>query len=316
MSVIFPLLFSHCIAYAVASFLIAYAITPLILRKSIVDKDGHNIPPGPPIRFPFLRKYPERALHAWATTYGPLYSVWMGYQLFVVINDPHVARDLLVMNGATFSGRWKYFMKNHTILRGGGITASGYNDTWRKHRRIAMWLLTPKAIEEYTNVLDYEAHMLVRSLYNETKQGQVPINPAKLAGRYILNNMLTIIFGTRTYSASDPLVQKVLHLGTEFMQLTGPWSNAIDFYEPLQKIYTPIRSRGRKLHDDFIEVHGPMITKVKERMDAGDDVSNCLVKTLIESREVEKLSWEDMCFIAASFTTGGVHSVRLIHLVS
>lgn len=49
-----------------------------------------------------------------------------------------------------------------------------------------MWLLTPKAIEEYTNVLDYEAHMLVRSLYNETKQGQVPINPAKLAGRYIL----------------------------------------------------------------------------------------------------------------------------------
>jgi len=33
------------------------------------------------------------------------------------------------------------------------------------------------------------------------------------------SNMLTIIFGTQTYSASDLLVQRILHLGTEFMQL-------------------------------------------------------------------------------------------------
>jgi hypothetical protein len=117
-------------AYAVALLLLAYAIAPLILQKNIVDKDGRSIPPGPPICFPFLRKYLERALHAWAKIYGPLYSVWMGSQLFIVINDPQVTCDLLVMNGATFSGRWKYFMKNYTILHGGAITASGYNDTW------------------------------------------------------------------------------------------------------------------------------------------------------------------------------------------
>ena len=49
-----------------------------------------------------------------------------------------------------------------------------------------MRLLTPKAIEGYASVLDYEAHMLVRSLYNESKQGEVPIDPAKLAGRYVI----------------------------------------------------------------------------------------------------------------------------------
>ena len=146
----------------------------------------------------------------------------------------------------------------------------------------------------------------------------------------LYSNMLTIMFGTRTYSASDPLVQRLLHLGTEFMQLTGkpstnifcisrrvncpagPWSNAIDFFEPLQKIPTSMRSRGRKLHNEFMEVNGTMITQVKARMDTGDDISDCLVKTLIESREAEKLSWKDMCFIIAAFTTGGVHSVRLI----
>jgi hypothetical protein len=73
-----------------------------------------------------------------------------------------------------------------------------------------------------------------------------------------------------------------------------------------------MRSRGRKLHNEFIDVNGTMITKVKARMDAGDNIPDCLVKTLIESRETEKLSWKDMCFIIAAFTTGGVHSVRLI----
>jgi hypothetical protein len=49
-----------------------------------------------------------------------------------------------------------------------------------------MWLLTPKAMEGYANVLDYEALTLVRSLYNETKQGEVPVNPANQAGRYVI----------------------------------------------------------------------------------------------------------------------------------
>lgn len=69
-------------------------------------------------------------VHQWAQKYGPLYSVWMGNQLFVVMNDPVIARDLLVVHGANFSSRWNYFMKNQTILNGGAITATPYNDTW------------------------------------------------------------------------------------------------------------------------------------------------------------------------------------------
>ena len=102
----------------------------MIFRKNIVDKDGHPIPPGPLLRYAFLRRYPERALRAWARAYGPLLSVWMGNQLFVVISDARIAKDLLVSNSAIFSSRKQYFMKNRTILRGRGITVTAYNDTW------------------------------------------------------------------------------------------------------------------------------------------------------------------------------------------
>ncbi|KAF7352522.1 Cytochrome P450 2F2 [Mycena venus] len=164
------------------------------------------------------------------------------------------------------------------------------------------------AIQTYAHVLDYEAAILVRSLYFKSKKGSLPLDPASYAGRYALNNMLTISFGTRTNSSTVPLVERALHLAMEFMDLTGPWSNAVDFITPLQWIPTKTRSRGRKLHNDIVEVYGAMYLDVKSRMDAGEIIPECLVRTLIETEEVEKLDWTDTCMLAAVFTLGGVHS--------
>jgi hypothetical protein len=86
-------------------------------------------------------------------------------------------------------------------------------------------------------------------------------------------------------------------------------SNNIDFIKPLQWIPTSMRSRGRRLHDGLVEVYGSMITRVKERMDAGEDVPDCVFKTLILTQEQEKLNWEDMCMLAAGLILGGVGSV-------
>jgi cytochrome P450 len=139
-----------------------------------------------------------------------------------------------------------------------------------------------------------------------------------------------ISFGMRTNLSGDPLIAKGLELAMEFMALTGqhyltsssyyilsdsskfmtgPLANAVDFFEPLQWIPTSKRSRARKLHDDFIEVYGSMIRRFKNLMNSGEEVPDCLMKTLLESQEDEKLEWEDICMISAVFTLGGVHSV-------
>ena len=49
-----------------------------------------------------------------------------------------------------------------------------------------MQALNPKAIQGYAPVLDYEAHILVRSMYFESSMGTMPINPAHFVGRYAL----------------------------------------------------------------------------------------------------------------------------------
>ena len=138
--------------------------------------------------------------------------------------------------------------------------------------------------------------------------------------------MLMISFATRTDSTLDPLTERALALAKEFMELTGRFtlvhplyvdspgrcrslgalSNTIDFIKPLQWIPTSMRSRGRRLHDELLEVYGVMTAGMKARMDAGEDVPDCLVKTLILTQEEENLDWEDMCMLAAAFSLGGV----------
>ena len=84
----------------------------------------------------------------------------------------------------------------------------------RLHRKIAGTWLNQRAVDSYTNILDYESVVLLKELF---KAGNNPINPQPHAGRCSLNNMLTITFGTRTESVDAPLVKQALKLSREFM---------------------------------------------------------------------------------------------------
>ena len=85
------------------------------------------------------------------------------------------------------------FIKSKTVFAGRGITATPYNDRWWKHRRLATTWLNPRAVDGYTEVLDYEATTLLKKLYARCN---APINPQLHTGRCSLNNMLTIVYGT------------------------------------------------------------------------------------------------------------------------
>ena len=74
----------------------------------------------------------------------------------------------------TITQRKEMFIKSQTVFVGRGITATPYNDRWRKHRRLATTWLNLRAVDHYTNVLDYEANVLLRELY---RGRNAPINP-------------------------------------------------------------------------------------------------------------------------------------------
>ena len=51
-----------------------------------------------------MTHYHELMLDHWYKKFGPLYSLRLGNQLFVIISDPGIAKNLFVTNVVTFSG--------------------------------------------------------------------------------------------------------------------------------------------------------------------------------------------------------------------
>ncbi|KAJ7921257.1 hypothetical protein B0H13DRAFT_1467875, partial [Mycena leptocephala] len=106
-----------------------------------------------------------------------IYSFRFGNQLVVVLSDPGVVKDLMVTNGTTFSSRMDMFMEAQTIFLRRPITGTGYYDTWRKHRRITYSYLQQRSVSTFLPGLDYEASILVKTLFEDSKRGLQPINP-------------------------------------------------------------------------------------------------------------------------------------------
>jgi hypothetical protein len=67
--------------------------------------------------------------------------MWLGNQLFVIISDPQVAKDLMVTNGNVFSSRKEMYIKSQTVFAGRGITATPYNDRWSVNPLPLRWFL-------------------------------------------------------------------------------------------------------------------------------------------------------------------------------
>lgn len=69
-------------------------------------------------------------------------------------------------------------------------------------------------------------------------------------------------------------------------------------------------SRGTRLHRDLVDTYGGMINDIRVRMQRGEDVPDCLSKTMILSQKAEDLDHVDMAILASAFMIGGVETVR------
>ncbi|PIL23591.1 cytochrome P450 [Ganoderma sinense ZZ0214-1] len=298
-----------------------------LLRRTPQDKAGNVVPPGPkgfPVLgvFLYLSKYPELSLHKWAKQYGSIYSFMIGDQRFVILSDPNVVKDILVTNGAIFSSRKEMFLKVQTILVHRGITASGYNETWRKHRRIAAKILTARAVATYTPAIEFEAKEMIRTLLVDGKAGAAAINPQPYASRFALNNNGHLrhphrIHGVRpsrqggaTYLAR--VHQLIYHSPSLARNVTGAVSNAVDFFPLLRRFPNRMTSRAKKLHQDILDFNSPYLADIEARLKRGDDVPDCQAKTLLLTREEEELDDLDIIIMCGTLIIGGVETTASI----
>ncbi|KAI0686613.1 cytochrome P450 [Earliella scabrosa] len=216
-----------------------------------------------------LLRHPEKSIDRWAKQYGGLYSFFVGDQRFVILSDPHVVKNLLVLQGSIFWSRKEYFIKIRTIMHHRAATGTPYNATWKKHRRTSARLLIPRAVATYSTQLEFEARDMVRQLLVDGKASTSAINPRPYLSSCALNHMLPLTFGFRTERFDEPVVAEPLRISRIFIhicvwafppagvplteaivvarELTSPVANLFDFLSVPQKLPSAIKRRAREL---------------------------------------------------------------------
>jgi hypothetical protein len=107
-----------------------------------------------------------------------------------------------------------------------------------------------------------------------------------------------------------PQALSILTTASSPRNCTGPVSNLVDFVPLLQRLPNSLTNRAKKLHEDLVDTYGGMISEIEKRMNSGQDVPRCLVKTLVETGGQEALDHLDKVMICSAFLIGGVESVR------
>lgn len=107
--------------------LLALALASFVLVLWPLSRIGRRLkdyPPGPPT-LPVvgnLHQIPSKKRHLkfgeWAQQYGPVYSLMLGTQVYVVLSADHAIRDLVDKRGPIYASRPDLYVAQHLVSGG------------------------------------------------------------------------------------------------------------------------------------------------------------------------------------------------------
>nr|XP_033810977.1 cytochrome P450 2A10-like isoform X2 [Geotrypetes seraphini] len=168
------------------------------VRKRMYQRD--KLPPGP-TPLPFIGNLLQietngtgKALMKMSEKYGPVFRLYLGSKLTVVVCGYEAVKEALVDQGEAFGGRGSMETFNQ-VLQGFGIGFSN-GENWKQTRQFSLLTMKDfgmgkKGIEER---IQEEAQILVEE-FRKTKQ--LPFDPTFFFCQMTENVICSIIFGDR-----------------------------------------------------------------------------------------------------------------------
>ena len=76
-----------------------------------------------------------------------------------------------------------------------------------------------------------------------------------------------------------------------------------------------MQRRGQKLHQGLVETYGGLANGMKQRLEGGAKIEDCLVKDMLLDAKRENLDDLDIAILASAFMIGGVETVDSLLLL-
>ncbi|EXJ70144.1 uncharacterized protein A1O5_06212 [Cladophialophora psammophila CBS 110553] len=206
------------------------------------------LPPGPPSGvFTGTPGYPKDKCHLFfkklSDEYGEIFSVWQGPNLQIVLNSPRVVRDLCYKRGNIYNDRPKMYAFHDCIFRGISIVSTGYNNLWKKQRKIFNSVSGPAAVKNFLPFQDYETKQYLHDLVKSPEQFYMHTE------RFGASILTAAVYGFRADDITDPSALGLLLTGSWLEENLHPGKYIDDRWPILQKLPRSL-ARWRKVYDE------------------------------------------------------------------
>ncbi|KAL0310313.1 UNVERIFIED_CONTAM: cytochrome [Sesamum calycinum] len=265
------------------------------------------LPPGPrglPILgyLPFLGNNLLHQFGDLAHQYGPIYKLYLGNKLCVVINSPSLVKEVVRDQDSIFADRDANIAALTVTYGGNDIAFSPHNSRWRAMRKIFVReVLSSGSLHASYNLRKDEVRKAIRGVYNNIGK---PVQVGELSFRTELNvimNMLWggIVEGEEGQKVGDEFREVVI----KFVDLLGK-PNIADFYpvlarfdihgvkkemegylQSLDRIFEDVIAKYRKMLSREIKKEGKkdflqVLLELKENEDSEMSMSLTQIKAL------------------------------------
>ncbi|XP_030948780.1 flavonoid 3'-monooxygenase-like [Quercus lobata] len=176
------------------------------------------LPPGPrglPLLgyLPFLGTNLHRKFEELAGLYGPIYKVWLGQKLCVVISSPSLVKEVVRDQDRIFANRDPPIAARVATYGGADIAFSSYGPDWKKLRKIFVReMLSNSNLDGSYTLRREEVKKSIRNVYDKIG---TPIDLGLLAFVTAVNAVMNMVWGDSLQG------EEGTKIGAEFKRLVG-----------------------------------------------------------------------------------------------
>ncbi|KAG9138685.1 hypothetical protein Leryth_018573 [Lithospermum erythrorhizon] len=197
----------------------------ILVAYKLYQKLRFKLPPGPrplPIVGNLYQVKPVkfRCFNELAKTYGPIFSIYYGSQMNVIVSTTELAKEVLKENDQHLADRFRT-RSSHSMSRGGmDLIWADYGPHYVKVRKLCnLELFSPKRLEAIRPMREDEYTALVENIYKDCTKPELK-GKSLLLREYLsavaFNNITRLAFGKR-FTDSEGVVNEQ---GQKFKKIT------------------------------------------------------------------------------------------------
>ncbi|XP_074123871.1 thromboxane-A synthase isoform X4 [Sminthopsis crassicaudata] len=133
-------------------------------------------------------------------TYGPLCGYYLGRQMYIVVYDPHMIKEVLVKNFSNFTNRMMSGMETKPVA---DSILFLRNKRWEEVRSVLTPAFSPKRLDEVIPLISQACDLLLTHLKPYAESGEA-FDIQRCYGCYTLDVIASVAFGFQVDSQKTP----------------------------------------------------------------------------------------------------------------